>query len=84
MIGKQEISYWETQQTATNSDTLWNPVNFLAIVRQVNDCYLLLYESKDVYVDKIEVIAGFLSLSRLLYPVAEITYQNINAYIEDM
>ena len=43
-IRKQGISYQETQKAAANSDTLWNPRNFLAIVRQVKHLCLLLYE----------------------------------------
>ena len=43
-IRKQGISYQETQKLAANSDTLWNPGNFLAIVWQVKHLYLLLYE----------------------------------------
>ena len=43
LIGKERISYQWTQKTAANSDALWNPVNFLAIVRQVKHHYLLLY-----------------------------------------
>ena len=44
LIGKQGISYQETQKTAANIDTLWNPENFLAIVWQLKHRYLLLYE----------------------------------------
>ena len=47
LIGKQGIYYQGTQQAAANSDTSWNPGNFLAIVRQVTYWYLLLY----VYID---------------------------------
>ena len=47
LIGKQGIYYQGTQQAAANSDTLWNPGNFLAIARQVTYWYLLLY----VYID---------------------------------
>ena len=39
----QGISYWRTQETSANSDTLWNPGNFLAIIWQVSHSYLLLY-----------------------------------------
>ena len=46
LTGKQGISYQGTQQTAANSDTLWNSGDFLAIVRQVTYCYLLLYQHK--------------------------------------
>ena len=54
-IWKQEISYRWTQKITGNSDFLWNPTNFLAIVWQVKHGYLLLYESinsplqKDVF-----------------------------------
>ena len=44
-IWKQEISYRWTQRITGNSDFLWNPTNFLAIVWQVKHGYLLLYES---------------------------------------
>ena len=42
LIGKQGISYQDTQQTTANSGILWNPRNFLTIVRQVALHYLLL------------------------------------------
>ena len=41
LIGKQEISYQESQKAAASSDTLWNPGSFLAIVRQVKHLCLL-------------------------------------------
>ena len=44
LIGKQVISYQETQNAAANSDTLRNPGNFLPIVRQIKPVYLLFYE----------------------------------------
>ena len=44
LIGKQGISYQGTQKIAANSDTFWDPGNFLAINRQVTHCNLLLYE----------------------------------------
>ena len=40
VIGKQGISYQETQKPAVNSAILWNPGNFLAIVWQVKHLYL--------------------------------------------
>ena len=45
LIGKQGISYRGTLERAANSDTLWNPGNFLAIFLQVTHSYLLLYET---------------------------------------
>ena len=44
LIGKQGISYQETQKAIANSDILWNPGNILAIIRHVKHLYLLLYE----------------------------------------
>ena len=44
LIGKQVVSYQETQNAAANSSTLRNPGNFLAIVRQIKRVYLLFYE----------------------------------------
>ena len=44
LIGNQGIFSRGTQKTAVNSDILWNPGSFLAIVWQVTHCYLLLYE----------------------------------------
>ena len=36
LIGKQRISYQETQKAATNSGTLWKPGNFPAIWGKLN------------------------------------------------
>ena len=44
LIWKQGISCQGVQKTAANSDTLWNPRNFLAIVRQVKHRHFLFYE----------------------------------------
>ena len=44
LIGKQRISSQGTQDTVADNDTLWNSGQFLAIVRQVKHCYLLVYE----------------------------------------
>ena len=44
LIGKQDISYWGTQETAAISVNLWNPRNFLAIGREVGHCRLLLHQ----------------------------------------
>ena len=42
LIGKLGISYQGTHEAAANSDTLWNPGNFFAIIWQVTHWYLLI------------------------------------------
>ena len=43
LTGNQGIYYRGTQETAANSNTLWNPETFLAIAQQVTHCSLFLY-----------------------------------------
>ena len=56
LIGKQGISDRRTQETAANSDILWNTGNFFVIVRQVTHFYLLIYDTFIHYYEKISPI----------------------------
>ena len=59
-MGKQGISYQETQKAAANSDTLWNQENFLATVRQVKHLlYDFFYMSQVIQNELIGIVAKY-------------------------
>ena len=75
LIGKQGMFYQGTQETAANSNTLWNIGNFLAVVRPVTQHYLLLFENIDSTLRKDFFYMSPTSQSKLISIVAKYIIQ---------